>query len=300
LRRKAFVLTPNVIVADGSPEMVESVKVLQAVTGIAAKTAPNETVAKAGSMGRTDIPKKEIMDRDLFSRSPDASLKSDNRVLLPHPVHVAPTSYFLDFEASVVESMTDSECRIIALKGRIGHGQRAALEKFFDANLPQDGRRVILDMDGVVSMSSSGWGLVVAQLQRLKKSGGSVSLCGMHGEVEQCFRILDLHALFSVFPSVSEAMKSPVQKNGDFSASEKIKASLTAPDSLENLASLPLEEKIKRIVAENPYLGAGRIAKLLRSQVYGTTIINRWTLLVKLKNMNLGSKKERYRFFRSS
>jgi anti-anti-sigma factor len=254
-------------------------------------------LVKAGNRGRTVIPKKEIMDRDLSSPSPDASLTGDNRVFPPHSAHVAPS---LDFEASVVESMTDSECLVIALKGRIEHGQYAALDKFFDANMPQDGRRVILDMGGVVSMSSSGWGVVVAQLQRLKKSGGSIYLCGMRGEVEQCFRILDFYALFPAFPSVADAMKSPVPKKGNFFASGKINASLTAPKSLENLASLTLEEKIKHIVAENPYLGAGQIAKLLRSEAYGTIFINRWTLLAKLKNMNLLTKKERYRFFRSS
>ena len=291
----------HIMVAEGPSRMVQSAKAIKTVTDRAeTKTAPEKTVVKAGNMGRTVMPKKEIMDRDLSSRSPDASLKGAKGVFLLHPAHVAPTSYSRDFEASVVESLTDSECRVIALKGRIEHGQRAALEKFFDANLPLDGRRVILDMGGVVSMSSSGWGVVVAQLQRLKKFGGSVSLCGMHGEVEQCFWVLDLYALFPAFPSVADAMKSPVPKKGDFSASGKIKASLTAPKSLENLASLPLEEKIKRIVAENPYLGAGRIAKLLRSEAYGTIIINRWILQAKLKSMNLGTKEERYRFFRSS
>jgi hypothetical protein len=149
-------------------------------------------------------------------------------------------------------------------------------------------------------MSSSGWGVMVAQLQRLKKTGGSISLCSMHGEVENCFRILDLHALFSAYPTVVDAVQSPLQTIGNSSCSKKIKASSAAPDPPPDLASLPLEEKIKRIIAENPFLGAGRIAQLLRSEAYGATNINRWKLLAKLQSMNLGTKKERYRFFRSS
>jgi len=286
-------------VAAGPSGIVQLVKVAAAVPGRAEKTAPIETEFKAGKTDRTVIPKRQSMDRHLPSRSPDA-FKNAGQTPQPQRVPEPPAADPLAFKASVVESLTDSECRIIALKGRIEHGQRAALEEFLDANLPQDGRRVILDMDGLVSMSSSGWGVMVAQLQRLKKSGGSISLCGMHGEVENCFRILDFHALFSAYPSVAEAVQSPIQTKVNFSYSTKTKASSAAPDPSVSPASLPLEEKIKRIVAENPFLGAGRIARLLRSEAYGATKINRWKLQAKLQSMNLGTKQERYRFFRSS
>jgi anti-anti-sigma factor len=288
-------------VAESPSRMVQLAKANRSVSGSAEKTAPEAIAVKAGNTGPTDIPKKEIMDRDSRPRLSQA-LGSVKPAPQPQPVPNAPAADSLDFRASVVEGPRGSECRIIALKGMIDLGQRAALETFFDANLPQTGARVILDMDGVVSMSSSGWGVMVAHLQRLKKFGGSVSLCCLHGEVEQCFRVLDLHVLFTVFHSRAEALQNTDQKTktGDFSGPEKTIALVTSPDTLGNPASFPLEEKIRRIIAENPYLGAGRIAKLLRTEAYGKTRINAWTLRARLKSMNLSTKEERYRFFRSS
>lgn len=65
------------------------------------------------------------------------------------------------------------------------------------------------------------------------------------------------------------------------------------------LADLPLMEKIKRVVAQNPLLGVFGIRKVLRHEHFGFTRVSLFKLMRLLKELDLNSKDKRYRFYRS-
>jgi anti-anti-sigma factor len=195
------------------------------------------------------------------------------------------------FSATVSENTSGANCRIVSLNGTVSQDQQPLLETFLETNMPSNGTSVIVNMEGLRSMSSSGWGLMVSYLQRTKKAGGTVAVCGMRGEVEECFKILEFNKLFAAYRTVSSAVQGLANS-----------AKSTDPVSLSstNLDSMPLDEKIRHIVSQHPDYGTSRIAKTLRSGQYGTTKIGFLSLTAKLRSMNLGSKKERHRFFRST
>jgi anti-sigma B factor antagonist len=203
------------------------------------------------------------------------------------------------FKASIVEMATHSNSIVISLQGRIEQDQQKSLEEFFDRFVIQDGQNIICNMAGLISISSSGWGVLVAQLQRLRKHGGKLFLCAMRGEVDQCFRVLELDKLFIVFPSVPEALRRTERERDMSVEARKTKTPWTVEKTADK-ASLSLEEKIRSIISDNPDLGMGQISKLLKSDEYGNVKINFWTLNAKLRSMNLSTKEERYRFFRSA
>jgi anti-sigma B factor antagonist len=67
-----------------------------------------------------------------------------------------------------------------------------------------------------------------------------------------------------------------------------------------NVARLPLNEKIKRVVADFPLVSIIQIRKLLVDEKYGATEIGLFKLYYTMKSLNLESKSKRYRFYRST
>lgn len=65
------------------------------------------------------------------------------------------------------------------------------------------------------------------------------------------------------------------------------------------LADLPVTEKVKRVVAQNPLLGVFGIRKVLRHEHFGFTRVGLFRLRSILKELDLNSKDKRYRFYRS-
>ena len=61
------------------------------------------------------------------------------------------------------------------------------------------------------------------------------------------------------------------------------------------LYELPIYEKVKRIVAQNPLIGAWGIRKILRHEHFGYTRINIFKLRRLLKELDLNTKKKRFR-----
>jgi anti-sigma B factor antagonist len=66
-----------------------------------------------------------------------------------------------------------------------------------------------------------------------------------------------------------------------------------------DLKHLPLQQKIRFIVAENPMLGFRGIKKILLSDHFGNTKVSIIKLYRVLKELDLDSKEKRYRFYRS-
>jgi anti-sigma B factor antagonist len=66
-----------------------------------------------------------------------------------------------------------------------------------------------------------------------------------------------------------------------------------------DLSRLPLYEKIKKLVAEYPFLSIWKIKKLLRDSRFGSVKINIYKLYKALKELDLETKLKRYRYFRS-
>ncbi len=238
---------------------------------------------------------------------PYATQPESNKVLSPSPngeekqtmkSRIVPSIETSSFQASVVEGETSSDECIVVLIGRIDHEQVRELENFLNRVIQKSTTSLFCDIAGLTSINSSGWGLLVAEMQRLRKRGGNLFLCGLQGTVEHSFKVLELDKLFLTFRTVSEAMRcsSPDQMN----IRPFPKTNFQEEPAVDNFGYLTLEEKIQHIVAEDPLLGANGIRKALRSDTYGNTKISGWKLMSLLRSMGLGTKEERYRFFRSS
>ncbi len=190
----------------------------------------------------------------------------------------------------------------------------------------------IIDMGGVNYISSAGWGVFVGEIRGIRERGGDLKIVQMTPDVYEVFAMLEFNKILDSYEAIEEAiddfdmcmgldiMRSsarkpmPVQKDDitvtlphlktkDRKASgegdRKFKKWAVAPKLKINEAQLPLVEKIKIIIIDNPNCGILDIKKQLNAQRFGFEKVNILKLRSVLKKFNLETKEKRYRFFRS-
>ena len=71
-----------------------------------------------------------------------------------------------------------------------------------------DVRNVIIDLEQVPFMDSSGVGLLVAFLRRVVQRGGDLKIACLQPGVRLVFEITRIHKVFEIFDNVDEAARS--------------------------------------------------------------------------------------------
>ncbi len=66
--------------------------------------------------------------------------------------------------------------------------------------------RLVINLEHVSYMDSSGLGTLVVVLRRVHGYGGRVALCGLSERVRSLFEITKLDKLFSIHPTEAEAL----------------------------------------------------------------------------------------------
>jgi len=110
----------------------------------------------------------------------------------------------LDIETKSLDRVT-----IIKLKGRLSMGP--SLDRFnttITQLLGQGQNRLVLDLEDVPSIDSSGIGMLVRYLTTAKQNGGAIRLLKPSKFTVQTLRMVGLLNLFSTFDDSSEAVAS--------------------------------------------------------------------------------------------
>jgi anti-sigma B factor antagonist len=78
------------------------------------------------------------------------------------------------------------------------------LKSFF--NTP--GTRLILNLDGIKYIDSSGFGVFLSILKTATNNKGSFRICGITPEVMELFKLLQLHNVFTLYDSLDDCLNS--------------------------------------------------------------------------------------------
>jgi len=191
---------------------------------------------------------------------------------------------------------------------------------------------LIIDMGQVNYVSSAGWGVFVGEIKGIRENGGDLKIVEMIPEVHDVFEMLEFNRILDAYDSLEEAIddfdlsigldltKSIVQSYSPAELTTSEVAVLTPPKSATRMReagaptakagssfarpqiderALPVVEKIKRIVIENPTLGAWKIRQVLNTDRYGYVKMSWWNIYQLLRKFNLDTQEKRYRFYRS-
>ena len=66
---------------------------------------------------------------------------------------------------------------------------------------------LVLNMDKVEYMSSSGFRACIATLRKLNAKDGSLKLCNIRPSVKRIFDVIELTSLFEIYETEAEALK---------------------------------------------------------------------------------------------
>lgn len=69
-------------------------------------------------------------------------------------------------------------------------------------------RHIVLNMDKVEYMSSSGFRACIATLRKLNSREGTLKLCNIRPSVKRIFDVIELTSLFDIYDTEAEALKT--------------------------------------------------------------------------------------------
>lgn len=235
-------------------------------------------------------------------------------------------------EISVTKVGTRRDIALFRVRGYIDTQTCADMLAQITAVLRQGNFHLIVDMGQVNYISSAGWGVFVGEIKGIRENGGDLKIVEMTPEVHDVFEMLEFNRILDAYESLEEAIddfdlsigldltRSVAQSYSPADLTTGEVAVLDPPKSVSRIREadgprtksrsgfakpkieervLPLSEKVKVIVTENPSLGARKIAHMLNTERFGFVKMGWWKLYQLLRKLNLDTQEKRYRFFRS-
>lgn len=196
-----------------------------------------------------------------------------------------------------VEKVGDEEnVAIINVGGYIDTTTSSELERALDSLLKEGVFQVVIDLEKVDYISSAGWGIFISEIKGIRERGGDLKLARMIPDVYEVFELLEFHYILKAYDTIDEALESfNVKQNKSGSENSEVsKSSLS--EELEQGSFFSIEEKIKKIVKENPSYNSQKISKELNTDKYGFESLDKAKVKDILKDLNLESKKQREEF----
>jgi len=91
-----------------------------------------------------------------------------------------------------------------------GHLDMNSAKEFKSLVVPFLGEaaHVIIDLEDVTFVDSSGFGVLLACLRQVQSNGGELRLCGLHRPVRMLFEVVRMNRLFTICESRDDAVKS--------------------------------------------------------------------------------------------
>lgn len=192
--------------------------------------------------------------------------------------------------------------------------------------------QLIIDMGGVNYVSSAGWGVFVGEIRSIRENGGDLKIVQMTPDVYEVFEMLEFDRILDYYDTIEESVNdfdicmgldisnNTQRRKSEISTKEidvsipslkaiatktltpgerKTKSRFTFTKHKINEAALPLVEKIKLIVIDNPNDGVFKVKKTLNTNRFGYEKVSAFKVFDIFRRYNLETKEKRHRFYRS-
>ena len=227
---------------------------------------------------------------------------------------------------------TRGDIALVKIKGYLDTTTSSEVSTRLNEIINDGTYQLIVDMGGVNYVSSAGWGVFVGEIRTIRENGGDLKIVQMTPDVFEVFEMLEFNRILDYYETIEEAVNDfDISIGLDITTSMQQRQPKVAPDSVEvsvpspktlaksgtnkserktksrflftkpnvNEATLPLVEKIKILVIENPNDGIKQLKKKLNSRRFGFESVGYFKIRDILKKYNLETKQKRYRFYRS-
>lgn len=106
-----------------------------------------------------------------------------------------------------VQERVEADVLVLNIDGEIDINTSPDLRKCFDKLIKEQKKKVLLNLNEVGYIDSSGLATLVEMLQRMKRFGGLLRLASLSDKVKGLFEITKLDKLFGIFSNEEEALK---------------------------------------------------------------------------------------------
>lgn len=225
-------------------------------------------------------------------------------------------------QLSVEQTGAKNDISVIRVGGYIDTTTSAELESALETLLRNGTINIIIDLGNVDYISSAGWGIFISEIKGIREKGGDLKLVRMIPDVYEVFELLEFHYILKAFDTIEDAIddfdKGGVASSKISSQDASAEKSVDEARAAENTARAKdtsyqadsgsgesfsdmddsVEDKIKKIVIEDPESGSIKIMKKLKSPQYGSVEISWFQVRKFLSQLNLDTKKKRRDYFK--
>ena len=96
---------------------------------------------------------------------------------------------------------------IVSVSGRIDGTTSKDLETILNKLIDQDMSKIVLDLEGVVYISSVGLRVLLSALKKVRPNNGDVKLVSLQPFVREVFEMTGFNRLFTIHSNQSEALR---------------------------------------------------------------------------------------------
>ena len=107
-----------------------------------------------------------------------------------------------------IQKRLEGDVAILALEGRLDLTSASSLKEASKNVLNNESKKVILNLDKVDFINSSGLGALVSILKEVRNSQGSMKLTNLAPYVKEIFDITQLTNIFEIFSDEKQALSS--------------------------------------------------------------------------------------------
>ncbi|MEW6567470.1 MAG: STAS domain-containing protein [Chloroflexota bacterium] len=95
---------------------------------------------------------------------------------------------------------------VLRPRGQVDADTTPELKRLLKQLVDEGVRVLVVDLDRVDFIDSSGLSALVSGLKSVRQRGGSLNLCRVHPQALTALRLTMLDRVFSIYPSVEEAL----------------------------------------------------------------------------------------------
>ena len=97
---------------------------------------------------------------------------------------------------------------VVDIDGKMNTGTSPDADAYLSRLISDGSNRLLLNMNGVDYISSSGLRVVLSTGKKLGATGGKLVFCSLNPAVGEVFRVSGFNSIFPVFDSEEEALNS--------------------------------------------------------------------------------------------
>jgi len=105
-----------------------------------------------------------------------------------------------------IQTRKEKNAVIVSVKGRMDAVTAPEFEKNLSDLIAKGENTFLLNFSGLEYISSAGLRSILATAKKLKEKEGKILFAGLHGPVEEVFKISGFHSIFKIFDSEEAAL----------------------------------------------------------------------------------------------